>query len=181
MTTARKGDVYIRTQESHPDVFGQVVLYVLDRVGECPNIGETALHKILYLIDFDYFEKFEENLMGETYIKNHYGPTSKNLERTLNQMEADGVIRRFRSVFHGHEQKRCSVLQKPVPIDLIEPYVDHIDGVLAKHAGKTGRELTDYSHGDIPWLCTGNGQHISYESVFYRDEEHSVREYVDEL
>ena len=181
MSTTLGDGVCIRTCENRPDVFCQVVLYVLEQVGELPNIGETALHKILYFIDFDYFEKFEESLMGETYIKNYYGPTSKNLARVLYQMETAGKVKRSTSDFHGHDQKKCSVMQKPVSTDLIDPYIDHIDGVLAKHAGKTGKELTDYSHGDIPWVCTNEGQHISYESVFYRDDNYSVREYADEL
>ena len=181
MSTTLGDGVCIRTCESHPDVFRQVVLYVLEKAGELPNIGETALHKILYFIDFDYFEKFEENLMGETYIKNRYGPTSKNLIKLLNQMESAGIVKRSTSNFHGHVQSKCNVLQRPVSTDLIEPYIDHIDGVLTKHARKTGSELTEYSHGDIPWICASDGQHISYESVFYRDDKYSVREYVDEL
>ena len=36
-------------------------------------------------------------------------------------------------------------------------------------------------HGDIPWLSADENQPISYESVFYRDEEYSVKEFVDDL
>ena len=72
-------DLLIRIEEERPDVFRQVILYVLDRVGGKPNVGEAVLHNLFYFIDFDYYEKFEENLMGETYIKNGYGPTSVNL------------------------------------------------------------------------------------------------------
>jgi len=31
----------------------------------------TVLYKILYFIDFDYYEKYEEQLMGALYIKNN--------------------------------------------------------------------------------------------------------------
>ena len=37
--------------------FKEVLLYVLSRVGSRPNIGETAIYKLLYFIDFDYYEK----------------------------------------------------------------------------------------------------------------------------
>ena len=34
--------------------FKEVLLYVLSKVGAKPNIGETALYKLLYFIDFDF-------------------------------------------------------------------------------------------------------------------------------
>lgn len=175
------GEVRIRVCESRPDVFRQVVLYVLDRAGGLPNFGEKVLHKVLYFIDFDFYEINEESLMGETYIKNKYGPTSTNLKKELDQMEADGVVKRFVGDFHGRDQHRFEVLSDLVPIDLIEPHIGHIDNVLDRHSGKTGKELEDYSHGDIPWLCARHREHLSYESVFYRDDRYSVRDYTDEL
>ncbi|HED37805.1 MAG TPA: helix-turn-helix domain-containing protein, partial [Ignavibacteria bacterium] len=68
--------IEIRVTEKNLEKFKQVLLYILNKVGGKPNIGETVLHKLLYFIDFDYYEKFEESLMGATYIKNHHGPTS---------------------------------------------------------------------------------------------------------
>ena len=38
-------------------------------------------------------------------------------------------------------------------------------------------ELSDYSHKDVPWVGTEDGKIISYESVFYRTPETSVRIY----
>ena len=49
-----------RIEEERPDVFRQVILYVLDRVGGKPNVlGEAVLHNLFYFIcpDFDYYEK----------------------------------------------------------------------------------------------------------------------------
>ena len=52
--------------------FKEVLLYILEKVGSKPNVGMTVLYKLLYFIDFDYYEKFEEQLLGATYIKNHF-------------------------------------------------------------------------------------------------------------
>jgi hypothetical protein len=59
--------------------------------------------------------------------------------------------------------------------------MEHIDDVLARLSDKNAKELSDYSHGDIPWLTSKLGERISYESVFYRDNKYSVRAYDDEL
>jgi len=41
-------------------------------------------------------------------------------------------------------------------------------------------EISDYSHRDVPWLTTNNGEIIDYESVFYRTKPYSVRTYFEE-
>jgi transcriptional regulator with XRE-family HTH domain len=43
--------------------FKEVFLYVLNKVGAKPNVGETVLYKLLYFIDFDYYEQYEEQLI----------------------------------------------------------------------------------------------------------------------
>jgi len=40
--------------------FKEVLLYILGKVGSKPNIGQTVLYKLLYFIDFNYYEKYEE-------------------------------------------------------------------------------------------------------------------------
>ena len=72
--TKQSNSLQIRITEENLEKFQQVLLYILNKVGGKPNVGETVLHKLLYFIDFDYFEKYEENLMGTQYIKNHHGP-----------------------------------------------------------------------------------------------------------
>ena len=62
----------IRVQEKNIKKFKEVLLYILEKVGAKPNVGESVINKLLYFIDFDYYERFEENLTGATYIKNHF-------------------------------------------------------------------------------------------------------------
>ena len=80
-------DVEIRVEKKDMEKFRQVLLYILHKVGAKPNVGETVLHKLLYFIDFDYYEKYEENLMGATYIKNHHGPTSVELKSVMRALQ----------------------------------------------------------------------------------------------
>src|SRR3989344_537430 len=68
-------EIRISVPQKNLEKFKEVLLYILSKVGSKPNIGETALYKLLYFIDFDFYEKYEEQLIGASYIKNHYGPT----------------------------------------------------------------------------------------------------------
>ena len=180
--SARKtGDLRIRVEKKNLDIFKQVLLYVLNKVGGKPNVGETVLHKLLYFIDFDYYEKFEENLMGATYIKNHHGPTSVELSSILQDMQKHGEIEAVNSQYFKYGQKKYLPLKRPNLATLSARDVEHIDGVLARLSDKNAKEIEHYSHEDIPWKSAQDGRPLSYESVFYRDERYSVRNYDDDL
>lgn len=171
----------IRVTSENREKFRQVLLYVLSKVGGKPNVGETVLHKLLYFIDFDYYEKFEENLMGATYIKNHHGPTSVDLNAVIKDMCEKGELEKVRSGYFKYEQKKYLPLRKPDLGAFSAREVSHIDEVLSRHSDKNAREIEEYSHGDIPWRSAESGEPLSYESVFYRDHGYSVRNYEDEI
>jgi len=174
-------DLQIRVTKKNLEKFKQVLLYVLGKVGSKPNIGETALYKILYFIDFDYYEKFEENLMGATYIKNHHGPTPVEFRDIVADMQSSGEVEPVKSKYFKYEQKKYLPLKRPNLALLSGREIEHIDEVLARLSDKNARELSNYSHEDIPWKSAEFGKVLSYESVFYRDEKYSVRNYDDEL
>ncbi|MCK5570521.1 MAG: DUF4065 domain-containing protein [Spirochaetes bacterium] len=179
---AKKQDsLQIRITEKNLEKFKQVLLYVLGKVGSKPNVGETVLHKLLYFIDFDYYEKFEENLMGATYIKNHHGPTSAELGSIIEDMQKNGELEAVKSNYFKYEQKKYLPRKRPNLDVLSAREIEHIDDVLARLSDKNAREIENYSHGDIPWKSAQDGGQLSYESVFYRDEGYSVRNYDDEL
>lgn len=174
-------NLQIRVTEKNLDKFKQVLLYVLNKVGGKPNVGETVLHKLLYFIDFDYYEKFEENLMGATYIKNHHGPTSIELGAIIKEMQEQGELEAVKSQYFKYLQKKYLPRKRPNLDILSAREIEHIDDVLARLSDKNAAEIENYSHEDIPWKSAQDGKSLSYESVFYRDERYSVRNYDDKL
>jgi hypothetical protein len=175
------GNLQIRVTRKNLDKFKRVLLYVLNKVGAKPNFGETVLHKLLYFIDFDYYEKFEENLMGATYIKNYHGPTSVELGLILKEMQAQGEIEPVKSQYFKYPQKKYLPRKRPDLDILSAREIEHVDNVLARLSDKNAVEIESYSHEDIPWKAGKDGKPLSYESVFYRDERYSVRNYEDTL
>jgi len=80
-----------------------------------------------------------------------------------------------------YDQKKYLPHKRPDLSRLSGREIEHIDEVLARLSDKNAKELSDYSHGDIPWLSRKFGERMSYESVFYRDDKYSVRSYGDIL
>ena len=178
---AKSSDIQVRVTKKDLDKFKQVLLYILGKVGSKPNIGETVLHKLLYFIDFDYYEKFEESLMGATYIKNHHGPTSIELKDIIEDMQSKGEIEAVKSQYFKYDQKKYLPIKRSDLSAFSAREIEHIDDVLARLSDKNAKEIEDYSHNDIPWKIAKDGKPLSYESVFYRDEHYSVKNYNDEL
>ena len=176
-----KQEIRISVPQQNLKKFKEVLLYILEKVGARPNIGETAIYKLLYFIDFDYYEKFEEQLIGAKYIKNHFGPTPIEFKDVIAEMQIKNEIEKIKSKYFQYEQKKYLPRRAPDLNLLSAREIQHIDDVLSRLAGKSAKELSEYSHGDIPWKVHENGEVIDYETVFYRNDKYSVREHDDEL
>jgi len=173
------GDVRIEIPQKKLDKFKQVFLYILEKVGGKPNVGLTVLYKLLYFIDFDYYEKYEEQLMGLTYIKNHHGPTPKEFIKVIEEMKEGDEIEEVKSHYFTFEQRKYLPHVTPDLSKLNAQELELIDSVLSRLSDKSATDLSNYSHGDVPWASQEDGEEINYESVFYRNDPYSVREYED--
>jgi transcriptional regulator with XRE-family HTH domain len=180
---AVKEHIYMRIDVPQKNLkkFKEVFLYILTKVGSKPNVGESVLNKLFYFIDFDYYEKYEEQLIGATYIRNHFGPTACEFVKIVDEMKKNGEIEEVKSKFFQFEQKKYLPHRLPDLSLLSAQEIEHIDGVLSRLSDKTAAAIRDYSHGDLPWIVHKDGEEMSYESVFYRDEKYSVRNYDDEI
>jgi len=174
-------EIRISVPQQNIKKFKEILLYILEKVGARPQIGETAIYKLLYFIDFDYYEKYEEQLIGARYIKNHYGPTPVEFKEIVREMEDRGEVERIKSKYFQYEQKKYLPRRSPNLTAFSAREIALVDEVLNRLGGKNAKELSEYSHGDVPWKSHKEGEIIDYESVFYRDNAYSVREYQDEL
>ena len=168
--------IRINVPQHNLEKFKEVLLYILNKVGSKPNIGETVIYKLLYFIDFDFYEKYEEQMIGATYIKNHYGPTPVEFKKIVGQM-TDKEIDRVKSSYFNFPQTKYLPLRKPDLTKLKASEVEIIDSVLSRLSDMNAGQISDYSHNDVPWLTTEEGEIIEYEAVFYRTAPYSVRDY----
>jgi transcriptional regulator with XRE-family HTH domain len=169
----------ISVPQEKVEKFKQVLLYILSKVGGKPNVGQTVLYKLLYFIDFDYYEKFEEQLMGARYMKNTHGPTPIAFAKIIKELEKDGKIETVKSKFYKFDQTKYLV-NPNTPIDLSGlsgTDIAHIDWELSRLSDLTASQISALSHKDTPWRVAKEKDILGYEFVFYRPEETSVREY----
>jgi len=157
--------------------FKQVLLYILEHCAGKPNVGETVLYKLLYFSDFNYYELYEEQLTGANYRKLPYGPVPQKLDQIIEQMRMDGQLERIKTNYHGFSQTRYFPLVKADLRTFKASEKEVIDRVIEQMSDWSASAISDYSHKDIPWLATKEGEEINYELAFYREAPFSVRNY----
>ncbi|MDR1835271.1 MAG: DUF4065 domain-containing protein [Fusobacteriaceae bacterium] len=176
-----KADIRIDIPQENIEKFKETLLYILGKVGAKPNVGKTVIYKLLYFIDFDYYELYEEQLIGAKYIKNTYGPTPVDFAKITGKMQEDNEIEEIRTKHFNHEQTKYIPVRVANLSILSAREIKHIDHVLEKYSDKSAKELSELSHKDIPWIITDDKGVIPYEAVFYRTADTANRSWSDEL
>lgn len=161
--------------------FKNVLLYILERCAGKPNVGETVLYKLLYFSDFNYYELYEEHLTGAKYRKLPYGPVPQKLDTIIGQMIEKGQLQRVKTEYRGYPQTRYLPLEKADLTELRASEKEIIDRVIEQMSDWSAAAISNYSHKDMPWLASKEGEEINYELAFYRDAPFSVRNYGDEI
>ena len=173
-TTISNSIVLKKLPKENIQKFEQVLLYMVSKVGGLPNIGQTALYKLLYFIDFDYYEKYQEYLIGATYIKNTHGPSPVSFAKIAKGLEKKQQLIEVHSKYFNYDQTKYLVTNEPEVSSLSAQELKHIDDELKRFASKSAKELSDLSHIDTPWRVAKDRQVLNYRHVFYRPDETSV-------
>ena len=177
----QKFETRVSVPQEKVEKFKEVLLYILERIGARPNIGEAVVCKLMYFIDFDYYEKFEEQLIGAKYIKNHFGPTPVAFPEIIAQMEQNGDLTHVTKKYFQHDQKKYLPRRSADLSSFSAQEKELIDWEIERFKDFNAAKMRDYSHKDVPWIGADDLQPINYEAVFSRTDEFSVRQYDDKL
>lgn len=181
-TKCHKAKTESKVPKLKKEKFQQVLLYILDKCGAKANVGETVIYKLLYFSDFNYYELFEDYLTGASYKKISFGPAPCDFQEIVQEMIAEGKLKKVTAEYYGKTQKKY--------LPLVNADVNSwnwsarekevIDNVIERLSSMDAITISDYSHGDIPWEVTTDKDIIDYDAVFYRKQPYSVRSYPEE-
>lgn len=186
-TQINKTQKKLNTKDGHYKL-KQLIIYLSAKLSAKQNFGETLLNKLLYFIDFDYYERTGSLITDEEYVKLPYGPIPNNMKKILTSMQKDGLIKIINREYFGKTQKTIIPL-----VDADVSFLEQIDvknrkpednyspclglphpkklikWVLEKYWSRNAEALSDWSHNDTPYLSTKKiGDTISPWLVFYR-------------
>lgn len=180
-TRSPRHEIRISVPSLQTDKFKNVLLYILERCAGKPNVGETVLYKLLYFADFNYYELYEEHLTGAKYRKLPFGPVPQKIDTMIGQMMDKDQVQRIKTDYHGYPQTRYIPLEKADLTLLKASEKEVIDKVIQQFSDWSASSISAYSHKDMPWLASQEGEDIDYELAFYREAPFSVRNYGNEI
>ncbi len=159
-----------------------LILYILNNYNNS-ELTITKLQKLLYYCDFDHYHKHSKSISGFTYIKNHFGPTIRDLPKVINDLIEKGFIQIVEGQnYYGAPQKNFALTKKPDGIE--EEFSDSerliIDDVNQAYRGLNPSEISTLSHRDPPYVVANEQGKIDYDNVNYRDDGVDDDQEVDE-
>jgi len=160
--------------------FKEVLHYIIFKCGNLDYIGKTVLYKLLYFSDFDYYEKFEKYLTGESYYSLPHGPAPLHFDDMVKELKEEGLIKEIRATYHNHVQNKYLSLSEPKLSKVSAEEIKTVDKTIKKLCNMNATQVSAYSHSDMPWKATEPGEKLDYELVFYRNELMSVRDPEDD-
>jgi hypothetical protein len=92
-----------------------------------------------------------------------------------------GQLQRVKTGYHGYPQTRYLPLVKADLTELKASETEIIDSVIEQMSDWSAAAISNYSHKDMPWLASKDGEAINYELAFYREAPFSVRNYGDDI
>lgn len=150
----------------------QAILYLCEKLGSEVR-GKKKLAKLLYFVDFDFFEKNEEFFIGEKYKALSMGPFPAHLEKITQQMVKEGKLQ-ITSIPEWNEYNPTEVYKAKEPSDKTIFSVEEIailDRVIKNYGQLNGKQLEDITHAEAPFTGTKQNEEIVYELAFYRGTE----------
>ena len=162
-----------------PEKFKAMIHYIISRCESKENFGRVLLYELLYFSDFDNYEKYEQPISGEIYLRKRRGPVPSHFFEAIKDLIDEGKINESSELVINYNKYKYSSLTEPDVSLLSMEELQVIDDTINRIAHFYSGEVSQYSHGDIPWRLAKDNEALNYESVFYRDPEYSVRDYDD--
>lgn len=163
--------------------FKQLLLYILQKCGSRPNVGETVLYKLLYFCDFDYFEIFEKPLTGMKYKKMQFGPIPDQtlFNPVINEMRQSGMLEKVTRPYAKDtiQTRYLNFAEADLAVfgTDIDKMIKVVDSAIERLSGMSARQIEDHSHRDYPWQVHEFDEEIDYSTVFFRSGEFANRDY----
>lgn len=150
--------------------YKNVILFLSKNVGQGSVWGKKKMYKLLYFLDFDFFEKHERPITGDIYHKLSMGPAPSYFDAISKGLMNDGLIKIYKGntgpgyndayIYKGLKDPNLSVFDKEE--------IAMLKRIVKKYGDKTGTELENLTHKEAPYLAVEEGEEMPFELAHYR-------------
>lgn len=153
----------------HTEKYKQAILYLCARLGKEVR-GKKKLAKLLYFVDFDFFEKTQKHFTGDKYKALPMGPFPISLNEITREMVEEKALK-IESVQERDGYNATEVytrLKEPKASVFSKEEKEMLDRVIERYGHLNGKQLEDLTHAEAPYSGTKPNDIIFYELAFYR-------------
>lgn len=163
----------------------EVAIYLSQLSDGDPNFGMTKLVKLLYYSDCAAYTKHGRPITGTTYLHFPHGPFPENWHQVRKQMEQNGdVVVIYETAAPGYHRYRLRP-RRAANLELLSPDDRVIlEEQVRRFAGFNAAGIEQYSHQEVSWLSTEDGEPMAYELagiVSAPLSEREIRAVIDDL
>ena len=150
-----------------------LIMYILFKCCNKPNLGKTVLCTVMYFIDFDYYERYGKFLTKETYIKSKRGIRPKHFRKiTETLMERNQLFLRKEPYYNRMIHKYYPMIIPDIKFTPEE--LEIINHSINKLSNSNASSITRYAIRDPPIIIAKPGEEIDFRYVFSRNSEYSI-------
>ena len=155
----------------------EAVLYLGDLSIDDPDFDMAKLAKLLYYADCESYLHYGEPVTGTTYLHFPHGPYPENWYQVRQQMEHNGDAEILGDdVRNGCPRYRVLPLRQADMERLSPTDRESLEGQVRRFKGYNASGIEQYSHQELGWLSTEDGQPIPYELAGVYSTQLSLRE-----
>ena len=150
--------------EQNIDKLIEAAIYLSERSVDDPNFGMAKLVKLLYYADCASYVLHGKPITGTTYLHFPHGPYPENWYQARQRMENDGAVTvLYETTVPGYYKYRM-LTERPANRELLSlTDLELLDAQVQRFADFNAAGIEQYSHQDISWRSTEDGQPMPYE------------------
>jgi uncharacterized phage-associated protein len=135
------------------------------------TLGKLKMMKLLYYLDFDFFEKYGSSVTGDEYLRFENGPVPHMAEKIIKEMSGKEIKISKRKMGDGYnDQLHIEALADFDMNVFTKEELVMLEEIAGKWERFTGAEMKSATHGEAPWIATKPNEVIDYNLAYYRDK-----------
>ncbi len=135
------------------------------------TLGKLKIMKLMYFLDFDYFERYGKSISGDEYLRFDNGPIPRMAEKVLKEMSGKDIKITKRKIGSGYNDQQHIEALKDFDVSLFsKEELLMMEEIANKWERFSGAEMKNASHGEAPWIATKPNNVIDYNLAYYRNK-----------
>src|SRR3989338_6049 len=106
------------------------------------TLGKLKIMKLLYYLDFDFFEKYGRSITGDEYLRFENGPVPRMAEKILKEMAGKDIKITHREIGNGYKDQQHIEALRDFDVDsFTKEELLMLEDVASKWEKFTGAEM----------------------------------------